>query len=364
MMSSLLTTVYKDGVVQAGTMFDCPSCCQKIREGKCAQFYRSIFNTGNDDEFVRCPFGLIAYRTKTRSGEVVITGLRIKNMTPKGKSYGEAECYLPAIPESIARRLIAQHIELLNKQVDVEVKDKFVPNLIHSLSKILDVGLSQCEMLLKKIDANDAFNENILSIVNAVISARVIFNADDVRAHGVQYQTPYEMNVHGKFLKMAKLFTNFQGVRVRYTLSGDVRYRYRLLPSFECIPYLLLENARKYSPAPKEVEVRFNEDDLGLSVEVSNSGPLVLMDELKTITEYGERGKWARHVSDEGAGIGLNTVRTVAASNGLEFDVSSSAVDCQMDGVPQGWFVANLHVPISLRSVNRVNTDKQRQIGE
>lgn len=353
-MSSLLTTVYKDGVVHVGTMFDCPDCCKKIREGKCAQFYRTIFNASNDDEFVKCPFGLIAYKAKTRCGEVVITGLRVKNMTPKGKSYSESNCYLPAIPEHVARRLITQHIELLNKLADAEVKDKFVPNLIHSLSKILDVGLSQCEMLLKRIDASDGFHENILSIVNAVVSARVIFNADDVRAHGAQYQTPYEMNVHGKFLKMAKLFTNFQGVRVHYNLSGEVRYRYRLLPSFECIPYLLLENARKYSPVPKEVEVRFNEDNLGLSVEVSNSGPLVLRDELQPITEYGVRGKWAQRVSEEGAGIGLNTVRTVAASNGLEFDVSSSSVDCQMDGVPQGMFVAKLHVPVSLRSVNQV----------
>lgn len=347
-MNMLLTTVFRDIVVKSGTLFDIPTCCLNRHTGKCAEFYKRMFDKERNGVLVKCPYGLVACRGNISVGDVVATGLRVKNITPKSRNYGD-NCYLPMLNENVAKRLIEANFTSCDKEAEVDKQSKFVPNLVHSLSKLLDVSQSHCESLLKRTEEYPDIEESLLSLVNAVMSARVIFNADDVRAHGVSYQSRYEINVHGKFLKMVKLFRNYQGIRVNYNLSGEVKDRYQLYPSFECVPYLLLENARKYAPNPKEVDVVFQENELGLSVEISNSGPLVKTCELNSILEYGVRGECAKQACKEGSGIGLNAVKEILGLNGVELSVSSSKSECVVDGIPYGRFAVNLFIPASLR---------------
>lgn len=74
---------------------------------------------------------------------------------------------------------------------------------------------------------------------------------------------------------------------------------------FEMIPYILVDNAIKYSPHNSEVEVLVSETADEIKIEIRSLGPDVMQHERKLIFEKGYRGEVARTREDSGSGLGL-----------------------------------------------------------
>ena len=77
---------------------------------------------------------------------------------------------------------------------------------------------------------------------------------------------------------------------------------------FDVIPYVLLQNAIKYSPSSddsNEIAINFSEIDGEILTKISSLGPKVEEDEKEKIFVAGFRGSCARAVEPQGSGIGL-----------------------------------------------------------
>jgi signal transduction histidine kinase len=81
------------------------------------------------------------------------------------------------------------------------------------------------------------------------------------------------------------------------------------LPVFEVIPYLLIENAIKFSPPQHSVLVTFVETDAHIAITVQNSGPAMTDDEIGRVFDIGFRGQRAIDNNIPGSGIGLFFLR-------------------------------------------------------
>ena len=164
-----------------------------------------------------------------------------------------------------------------------------------------------------------ALAKNIVAL-SELISARIeladITTANLVKP-AIKHATP--LIVYRKFDKITKCYIAYAAKRkITITLNGDSRSQTRGIEHFEMIPLIVIDNAVKYSPDNKEVEVNFKEDDKFIFVDVKSLGPKIELQEMQSIFERDVRGTHAINSGKSGNGIGLYFARHLLDSiNGV-----------------------------------------------
>lgn len=98
---------------------------------------------------------------------------------------------------------------------------------------------------------------------------------------------------------------------------------------FKIIPYILYNNAIKYSPTHNAVKTLYwtTGPDNGY-IEVSNNGPHIPQDELEKLTEKKYRGANSVNFNnEEGFGLGLYFTKKILESCGYTMEVNSNEID-------------------------------------
>ena len=340
MRTPLLTTVYLDGKVYFGCLFSVPESCLKSQDDKkCISFQEKVSEDGLPFAFQRCPYGFACCRVAN-----------------DGKC-----CYLPAISEKTAVDLAKKNVSYIERTREADRQRKYIPTLVHGLSKILDRARTKGEYLLKSVDdiSDRRLKESLTSVAVSTLAATVVFYANRIQVQNASIGHPHPIDIYGKFFKMRKLLENCGGTYRRIDFHGEPKYLYHLYLSFEVAVFQLLENANKYTPEGNTVSVHFDEvDDEGLLIEIENFGPHIPKKELKRIKEFGCRGKNAQDYTEDGSGIGLASVANIAEVNGISFDVDSRQYTIDINGLPFSEFVATLKIPVSLRGEERTRMNR------
>lgn len=91
----------------------------------------------------------------------------------------------------------------------------------------------------------------------------------------------------------------------------------------------LVHNAIKFSPAGATVEVtaRVADDDAGVEIRVSDSGPGIEPDDLARVFERFWKGDASRQRDGQGSGLGLAIAKRIAEAHGGEL-VANSVPSC------------------------------------
>ncbi|WP_425493537.1 ATP-binding protein [Marilutibacter chinensis] len=141
------------------------------------------------------------------------------------------------------------------------------------------------------------------------------------------------------------LRTRARDKRVDIEFSGQSFTKSDLYPVFDIVPFLLLENAIKYSPKETKIVVTFSERPHCIDVSIDSVGPLVEDHERQRLTEKNFRGECARALGIPGTGFGLHFAKYVCDLNGITFEISSSISSYSVNGVPHAPFGVTLKVP-------------------
>ena len=113
-------------------------------------------------------------------------------------------------------------------------------------------------------------------------------------------------------------------------------------PIFELLPFVLLENAIKYSPPDESITVSFLEDKHGLQVIVNSIGPQLSEDEHKSLFQRDFRGTNAKKTSD-GSGAGLHFAKLVCDLHKIQISARSQRQEkLRLNGVPYSYFTVTL----------------------
>ncbi|SFK64303.1 sensor histidine kinase [Shimia haliotis] len=116
------------------------------------------------------------------------------------------------------------------------------------------------------------------------------------------FQTP----VFKKVDKVVRCFRPSAEKRnIELSLAGPSHGRCLGPNVFEILPYLLIDNAIKYSPANSTIEVSCRDVEKSVEIKISSIGPLISGDEKKRIFEKGYRSVAARQGQNSGTGTGL-----------------------------------------------------------
>lgn len=205
-------------------------------------------------------------------------------------------------------------------------------SIMHETRRLNSEIASACENVSKSIadqnynqashDAEDAFYSS------GLISSRLTFADFEINPDSISRQPKYSAGIYKKFDKARRiLFRAAERKSVNVVIQGPSRNKIEVLPAFELVPFVLIDNAIKYSPNNQDVQVQITDNPSpGTRVQVvtTSVGPMVPTHELATLIKRGQRGSYAMESNIPGEGIGLYLADTLIRLANGRMELSSS----------------------------------------
>ncbi|EJL6539208.1 sensor histidine kinase [Vibrio cholerae] len=203
-------------------------------------------------------------------------------------------------------------------------------------------------MKVQQADQVRVVAEGILNL-SQLFTTRLDFIDVELNPDAIEHLAIQQVNIYGKFDKARKMLNSLsREKKVKVYIEGDSNVR-RVMDAYSIIdilPYLLLDNAIKYSPEGSDVYVEFTYYADCTNIEICSSGPFVGSDEIKDLTKKHFRGRNAKSVdSCVGRGLGLYFVDYIAGLHDITITFESEKYTYEVDGIPYSNFKVLLSVP-------------------
>jgi signal transduction histidine kinase len=223
--------------------------------------------------------------------------------------------------------------------------------IMHETRRLNSEIASACDDISKSIAKSD-FNQASLDADDAfyasgLISSRLTFADFEINPDSLTRQTKYSAGVYKKFDKARRiLFRTAKRRAININIKGPSRNEIEVLPAFEMVPFVLVDNAVKYSPERQDVLIEVMDNPAPgcrVQVIVSSIGPIVSPDELPYLLLSGTRGTQATRSKIPGEGIGLYLADTLTRLANGRINVSSSPNSMySIDGIAYSEFAVTL----------------------
>lgn len=211
--------------------------------------------------------------------------------------------------EEESERLRTENAKL--KQ-DSERLKAVLDSTLHEVRRFSGELGTHAETLSRLLEAQ-AISQDAVELTQTVlhtagmISARLGFTDLELNPQAVSRQATLRAGIYKKFEKARHVLgLKSRSRRVPILFRGNSYLEIEALPAFELVPFVILDNAVKYSPQDRPVNVSFEEmAGQHVRVTVSSFGPYVEPDEIPRIFEKGYRGRHARSTAGDGLGLYL-----------------------------------------------------------
>lgn len=343
-----------------GRLFTIPHLCNKVFGEACKNHYKELLVKNAEGGRVS-PFGFYSYKANLENGDLIATCLNVKGLSDQSKIKGirlnYKEDFIPQIFKQNFDSSILNEKEFLNKESKInsrlreidkekkELKDSrfIVKDLVHEARQVNTVFKAQTETILSILDKdNYAFNKsNISNHIKKLNSLSEIFSSkmdhfDFVYNPGGFTNRNY-MGVYKKFDKVRRVYEDEARKKGNtITVKGQSYKSIYAYDYFDLVPFILLENAIKYSKNNTEILFNFHEGTDELTITVSNKSDDLPDDDLERLFDLEYRGTNSHEVS--GTGRGLATVKSICEIHSIE--VQANTVN--------GYFEIILRIPIAL----------------
>ncbi len=216
---------------------------------------------------------------------------------------------------SAAKEIVGENKELLD-------------NTFHELRKLNMQLKRQAEKLSFEIDKYNPNYNNIKYLgLNVFSTSRLIsirLNTFDFGLNPdlISNSAKRPTRVFKKIEKVAhclKIETDERNVSIY--LDGNSYNSIEANDVFELLPFLLLENAVKYTPPNETISVKFVESENDLIVRFKNLGPRPEKGEIHRLTEKNIRSCHNKVKQETGYGLGLYLASFIAEINGISFEL-------------------------------------------
>lgn len=228
--------------------------------------------------------------------------------------------------------------------IDVDYKDLLI-DLMHQLREINKVIKSSSEILSRSIQGEKIDRNNIEHHASQIIDNSNLLslwlNVIDSETNPTAFvdRKLEPRSLFGKFKKAEMSFRRMaKDERVSITISGESKTLIDAYPIIDLLPYLLLENAIKYSPNSGSVGIHFDESSTLIEIVVRSMGPTLKAEEVEHIFEKGFRGERASQVSLQGSGRGLALAKKIADIHDAEIIVEVGKSQYIFNGTPHSAF--------------------------
>jgi K+-sensing histidine kinase KdpD len=227
----------------------------------------------------------------------------------------------------------AENEKLRADNLRLNTENKSIQNILEATLhevRLFSAQVSQfTEQLARKTEGDNGLNDIALSAfyTAGMISARLAYTDIELNPSAILNTRSIRSGIYKKFDKAKKILApKSKGRKVKVSMTGESRHEIDALPVFELLPFVLLDNAIKYSPDEQEVVVHFELDYGRQNVLVSSVGPIVKPLEKERLFDKGFRGSQTKNI--EGQGLGLHLAKQICDWHGIDikFDIGQNSL--------------------------------------
>ena len=289
--------------------------------------------------WTHCPSGYAAYTTSISSDEMiwlVVYGLKIAGIsTSRGRERTLSIRLTRASVEAYVKRSIdalRQSKEKLNLVMRTNIHEvrsinADIYNAVYRLKGNLEKSQYDSQRdspIVKNIEELSKFLKTRTDVLDVLSNPALLQAARSL----IPVYRAFHRIVHS-------LNPTALAKGIRMNLRGASTNRVSGISLFDVIPYLIIQNAIKYSPRNTDIEIRFDETEESVYVQVISVGPYVDEEEMERIFLSGYRGRLARRVTAEGTGVGMYLVKMlVELHDGGKISFSQDDDGQVISGIP------------------------------
>lgn len=341
------------GEIKDGLLVKIPDYCKKNynkKHSKCEEFYKSIYNIKGPHE---CPYGFTTYVVEENGHTEVFTCFRLKDYYNKDKTKDRVAeiSFNPVFNKQQFDHIIEMYRKNeRNKEKHIE-STRFVKDTLHEIRNLNTQIVHKSEDLVshiesmskKKYDTKCAeLSLNIFALSSLIASRYSTYDAL-MNPEALKIGDSYQLSIYNKFYKLKQCYQNEaskKGIEIK--LVGESKHKISGYQLFDLLPFLLFENAIKYSPRDRNITVTFTEKNQSTSIIVESIGPYVEENELPKVLKKGFRSRNAQRLSESGSGIGLFLAQKICDVHNINIKVDSKITDIKYKGIEHGIFMVYL----------------------
>ena len=309
--------------------------CLKKNNTKCQNYYKKIFE--NNEGLCVCPYGFNSYVYRDGDKVDIFTGFRVKGKFNDRKANSKIKKTDNNLV--ISEEQLTQYIEeykcYLKLYYEKNCLDKFVPELVHDIRKYNATIKTKSYQIINQSNnrrgKNKEINEYGLSIkaMSEYITSRLDIYNYLYAGKSLKDSEPSDVNFFNIFDKLRKCLNEVsrdKNITINLECYGECSYL-KLYESAEHIPFLILDNAIKYTTFGEQINIKINDDIYKQEIILQSYGVKIDDNEKEKIFERGYRGKHAKDYCNDGSGIGLYFLKQVCDANNLIITIDSEYID-------------------------------------
>lgn len=306
-----------DFTINHGIIYKANTFCLKKYNKTCEKYYQKIKEEG----IYTCPYGFnsIATRFNIDNG-IIYSSLVIKeliNSKVKGKSN-----LTNKFSKEIIERLISL-FEIKEKQIvssmeNIKNEENIIRGLSHEVRK-LSSNIEDAESILAHIENNlgQETKNILLNIIQAIKLIKIRVESYEMfknPTNAVNYKQ-YSIPVYKKFDKARYILTQAAREKnIHIHFKEESTFTITGYDVFDLVPYILIENAVKYSVDDSNINVLF--DDTSRTIIIENVGPKLTEEDKASLGNLGFRAISVRKI--EGSGLGLYLLKQICAIHNID----------------------------------------------
>jgi signal transduction histidine kinase len=215
-------------------------------------------------------------------------------------------------------------------------------NLLNNSASILSKSVE------KKIDQQAVVHHanRVTDVIETINTNLTLLNIGlNPEFYTIQVIQP--IDIYSIFYRCTKLLRQrlkSKDLKINY-INNDNIQTVNSLPITHAIPYIILDNAIKYSIKSSDIDIEFSKIHKNIRISVSSEGPIVTKNELIKLTEIGYRGKYAEEYNPDGKGLGLYYLKQICNLCNINLDISTSTTSYILNDQEWSTFTINLDMP-------------------
>lgn len=224
--------------------------------------------------------------------------------------------------------------------------------LFHEVRSITSRMINHAGELSRSLDKKPDFPRAVFetqAVAELTFQLQNWLQLSEIQSGSAVYDPALKVSksLHGVFFRAGKMMqASMRERRLRWSIQTDANakdtYALEGYPILDTLPYLLLDNAIKYSAAETSIKCYIGRVSGHIFVRVRSRGPLLEEDEIERVTESGFRGENGRMMCSEGGGRGLALAEMICRLHEATLGVECKSEGYAVNGVDFGVFEVNI----------------------
>ncbi len=346
-----------DGIEIKASNFCLKNCTSNPR---CQSHYKYLLEQ-NDGNY-QCPFGFAStIFSDEENDRYIFTGMRLETIysaklaDPKCKSNspkGQLSRNHRRITEKEVLSFVEYYLEYKRGIESHRNLQMFVEDIFHDIRKFNGQIKYKRSILYQKASNSSKKNgqfldlsQNILAI-SSFMSLRL--NAYDF-IYNEELLSATERSSYNIYRIFDKVKHCLKDRASEKSLTIDINSNGQCgdMKAYDCLellPFILLDNAIKYSEQKSRIIVVITDRTDSCSFSVSSQSPPLSEEEKSQIFNRGFRGKNAQSITDEGLGIGLYTAKKICDLHNGTISVRNESDNSLHTGHNKSSFIMDIHL--------------------